>query len=169
MKLSAAEARDPTAEPTPETSDAPTTEATLTGGPVCTGQPYATTIPYTLYPVSGCPLQEFMLLWAHSCLGSLSRVELPKAHSIVMCCPFQGLIPKALITRVVCPCSVQIPFCGTSVVDYLMTQPDLKLSLSIAYGPGVAYMHGKDSRQRVVLFAPTDAAWIAAAKTLGAP
>lgn len=60
-----------------------------------------------------------------------------------------------------------VQFCGTSVADYLVDVPDLFLSLTIAFGTEVAYMYGSNPTQRVVLFAPTDAAWTVAASILG--
>lgn len=63
--------------------------------------------------------------------------------------------------------AMQIPFCGTSVNDYLLTQPDKMLTLTIAFGSEVAYMFGSLPSQRVVLFAPTDAAWEVAAGIMG--
>lgn len=63
----------------------------------------------------------------------------------------------------------QVPFCGVSICDYLETQPELALSLTLCLGSEVAYMFGTAPTQRAVLFAPTDAAWTAAAATLGAP
>ena len=61
----------------------------------------------------------------------------------------------------------QVVFCGSSIRDYLFSQSDLYLSTTLAYGSGVSNMFGDTPTQRVVLFAPTDAAWTVAATTLG--
>ena len=61
----------------------------------------------------------------------------------------------------------QVVFCGSSIRDYLFSQSDLYLSTTLVYGSGVANMFGDTPTQRVVLFAPTDAAWTVAATTLG--
>ena len=63
----------------------------------------------------------------------------------------------------------EVRFCGTSVIDYLLTQPDKMLTLTIAFGSEVAYMFANSPSQRVVLLAPTDAAWEVAAGIMGEP
>lgn len=82
--------------------------------------------------------------------------------------PTSKLTPKAPTrTPTRKPTSKQVFFCGTSVSDYLITQPDLLLTLTLAFGPKLSAIFGTSSTERVVLFAPTNNAWAAATQTLG--